>query len=107
MDKNRFEQLKRITQLEPKHATQLVFTMDDLKWLVSQCEKAEQLEKENEKLKGFVDLNILIREKKIEEIARYLDSVFPRWQHSRDDVLNFVVESFYDRNFKEIKKVTS
>jgi hypothetical protein len=44
MDKNRFEQFKGITQLEPKHATQLVFTMDDLKWLVSQCEKAEQLE---------------------------------------------------------------
>jgi hypothetical protein len=60
MDKNRFEQLKGITQLEQKYATQLVFTMDDLKWLVEQVEKYEKA------LKDIIDL-----EKGIEEMQSF------------------------------------
>jgi hypothetical protein len=44
LDKSRFEELKEIAQLELTYSTQLIFTVEELKWLVAQVEKAERLE---------------------------------------------------------------
>ena len=40
MDKNRFETLKEIVNLDPTvHPIQSLFSVDDLKWLIVQAEK--------------------------------------------------------------------
>lgn len=49
MDKERFEQLKAIVNLG-HHTPQMYFTVDDLKWLIEQGEKVEELQKEIERL---------------------------------------------------------
>jgi hypothetical protein len=47
MDKNRFETQKEVVNLDPTvHNIQSLFTVEDLKWLMTQAEKVERLEKE-------------------------------------------------------------
>jgi hypothetical protein len=56
MDKNRFETQKEIVNLDPtKHPIQSLFTVDDLKWLMEQSEKVEELERLLEKERNMID----------------------------------------------------
>jgi hypothetical protein len=46
MDKNRFETQKHVVNLDTKkHPIQNYFTVEDLKWLIEQAEKVEELSK--------------------------------------------------------------
>jgi hypothetical protein len=46
MDKNRFETQKHVVNLDiKKHPIQNYFTVEDLKWLIEQAEKVEELSK--------------------------------------------------------------
>lgn len=51
-----------------------------------------------------MDLNEKLTEMKLEEIRIYLSKVFPNSESTRQSTLNLVVESFYMKNFQEIKK---
>lgn len=51
-----------------------------------------------------MDLNDRITEMKLEEIRIFLSHRFPKSESTRQSTLNLVVESFYSRNFDEIKK---
>ena len=56
MDKNRFETIKHIVSLDPSvHPVKGLISIDDLRWLVAQAEKVEELETENKKLEKFVE----------------------------------------------------
>jgi predicted nucleic acid-binding Zn-ribbon protein len=95
MDKNRFEQFKGITQLESKYATQLVFTMDDLKWLVAQVEKAERFEKVADELQA----ELIENEDKIEE----LESRILKVHQKATEQMNKLEKE--NENLKQYKKV--
>jgi hypothetical protein len=49
-----------------------------------------------------LDLNTIIREKKLEEIVVFLNYSFPGDEHTRENALNLVVENFYSKYFTKI-----
>lgn len=51
---------------------------------------------------NITDLNVMIREKKLEEIRVFLSKRFSHEEETRDTALNLVVESFYSQYQQQI-----
>lgn len=58
--------------------------------------------KEYEEIQPEMDLSIILREKKLEEIRVFLTKQCPNGEETRDTALNLVVESFYSQYFTQI-----